>query len=38
MISNEEIGDQKDKVDIWALGVLAYCIIDEVSPFNHEPE
>jgi serine/threonine protein kinase len=36
MISQEEVGDQKFKVDIWAVGILAYSMIDGFTPFYDE--
>jgi serine/threonine protein kinase len=35
-VLKEEIGNSK--VDIWALGVLAYNIIDDLSPFAEESD
>ena len=35
-VLKEELGDSK--VDIWALGVLAYNIIDDLSPFVQETD
>ena len=33
LMSKEDVGDHKYKVDIWALGVLAYSMIDGFTPF-----
>jgi hypothetical protein len=36
MISKEDVGDQKFKVDIWALGILTFYIIEGLTPFYDE--
>ncbi len=34
LLSKDEVGDHK--VDIWALGILAYSMIDGFTPFYDE--